>query len=155
MNFAGRSREITDVTEYLAADRDCRVLVSTDGFNDVWRYCTRQSLLGSARDVFARYPVDRICEVIHGILEDNRDRFEHDDIGFIIFDPFRTERIGGTAVLMGGTQPHEERRYRSEYASGQHDRWASGGDWSGSADEFAGAGIRVLSPTGDRDQGEG
>ena len=77
----------------------------------------RRSLLGGAKDVFERYPVDSICEMIHGILEENRGGFEHDDIGFIIMDPFRTERIDGAAVLMGGTQPHEEQRYLTEYAS--------------------------------------
>jgi hypothetical protein len=143
MNFAGRSKEITDVTEYRTADRNSRVFLSTDGFNDVWRFCTRRSLLGDAKDVFERYPVDCICERILGLLEENRGRFEHDDVGFIIIDPFRAERIGGTSIIMGGTQPHEERRYLSEYASGQHDRWVPGGEWGDCAGEFDGAGIYI------------
>ncbi len=146
MNFAGRSRVIADVGEYRTADRGGRILISSDGFDDVWRFCMRQSLLGGARDVFDRYPVDCICEMIHGILEEHRNRFEHDDIGFIIIDPFKVERIGGRTVLMGGTQPHEEKRYRSEYASGPHDRWVPGEEWSGSTEEFARAGIRILEP---------
>ncbi len=89
MNFAGRSKEIVDVTQYRMADRDSRVLISTDGFDDVWRFCMHQSLLGGARDVFERYPVDGICEMISGILEENKGRFEYDDIGFIIIDPYR------------------------------------------------------------------
>ncbi len=144
MNFAGRSKVLTDMTEYRAADRNCRVLLSTDGFDDVWRFCMRQSLLGGAQDVFERYPVDCICEMIHGILEEKRGEFEHDDIGFIIIDPFKTIQIGGMAVILGGTRPHEEHRYLTEYATGQHDRWVPGGEWGDSADEFEGAGIRIL-----------
>ena len=143
MNFAGRSIEITDVTEYRTGDRNSRIFLSTDGFNDVWRFCTRRSLLGRAKDVFERYPVDRICERIHGILDENRGGFEHDDVGFIIIDPFRTERIGGPAIIMGGTRPHEEQRYLSEYAAGPHDRWVPEEEWGNSAGELNGAGIWI------------
>ena len=125
MNFAGRSKDIVDVTEYRLMDRDSRVLISTDGFDDVWRFCVRQSLLGGASDVFKRYPVDSICEMIHGILEENKGRFEYDDIGFIIIDPFRAETIKGKSVLMGGTRPHEEKRFQEEYLYGSYDQWIS------------------------------
>ncbi|HOT44089.1 MAG TPA: hypothetical protein PLM53_08575 [Spirochaetota bacterium] len=148
MYFAGRSREIADVIEYRVADRNSRVLVSSDGFDDVWRFCIRRSLLGGAREVFERYAVDSICEMIHGILEENRGAFEHDDIGFIILDPFRLERIDGTAVVMGGTRPGEEHRYLTEYASRRNDRWVPGEEWGASAEEFDGAGIRILAHGG-------
>ena len=133
-----------DVTQYRTVDRDIRLLLSTDGFDDVWRFCMRQSLLGGARDVFARYPVDSICEMIHGILEENRDNFEYDDIGFIIIDPYRTERIGTAAVIIGGTRPYEEQQYLSEYASGLYDRWVPDVQWGDHDEVFAGAGIQVL-----------
>ena len=144
MNFAGRSKDIVDVTQYQTANRDIRVLLSTDGFDDVWRFCMRQSLLGGASDVFARYSVDNICEMISGILQENSGRFEYDDIGFIIIDPYRTERIGGTAVIMGGTRPYEEQKYLSEYASGPHDRWVPNGQWNEHDEVFAWAGIRAV-----------
>jgi hypothetical protein len=143
MNFAGRSKEIIDVTEYRLVDRDSRVLISTDGFDDVWRFCMRQSLLGGASDVFKRYPVDGICEMIFGILEENKGRFEYDDIGFIIIDPFQAETIKGTAVLMGGTRPYEEKQFQKEYPHGHYDQWISGLRWSDYADIFAGAGIQI------------
>ena len=144
MNFAGRSKEIVDVIEYRIPDRQARVLLSTDGFDDVWRFCLRQSLLGGASDVFARYPVDGICEMISGILEENRDRFEYDDVGFIILDPHRMERIGATAVMIGGTRPYEEKQYQLEHASLAHDRWIPDGQWGDHDDVFAQAGIHVL-----------
>ena len=133
-----------DVTQYRTADRDIRVLLSTDGFDDVWRFCMRQSLLGGASDVFARYPVDGICEMISGILEENKDRFEYDDIGFIIIDPFRTEWIMETAVIMGGTRPYEEQQYLAEYAAGSNDQWVPDGQWGEHNEVFARAGIRVV-----------
>jgi hypothetical protein len=144
MNFAGRSKEIVDVTQYRVVDRNGRVLISTDGFDDVWRFCLHQSILGGVRDVFTRYPVDGICEMISGILDENKDRFEYDDIGFILLDPNRMERIGTAAVIMGGTRPYEEKKYRSEYASGAHDRWVRDGEWDEHDEVFAGAGIHVL-----------
>lgn len=144
MNFAGRSREIADVTEYRTADRDGRVLISTDGFDDAWRFCMGQPIPGGARELFEQCPVDGICDMIHGVLEEDRGRFEYDDIGFIMMDPFRTERIRGRAVMMGGTQPFQEKRFLSEYASGLHDRWVPDGQWGGHDDLFAGAGIRVI-----------
>jgi hypothetical protein len=82
--------------------------------------------------------------MIHGILEENRDNFEYDDIGFIIIDPYRTERIRATAVIIGGTRPYEEQQYLSEYASGLHDRWVPDVQWGDHDEVFAWAGIRVL-----------
>ena len=82
--------------------------------------------------------------MIHGILEENRNSFEYDDIGFIIIDPYRTERIGVATVIMGGTRPYEEQQYLSEYASGSHDRWVPDGQWGNYDEVFAGAGIRVI-----------
>jgi hypothetical protein len=143
MNFAGRSKEIVDVTQYRAADRDSRVLLSTDGFDDVWRFCLRQSLLGGASDVFMRYQIDGICEMIHGVLEENKGSFEYDDIGFIIIDPFRVEKIEGTAVLMGGTRPHEEKRFQEQYPHGCYDQWITALRWNEYADVLTGAGIQI------------
>ncbi len=144
MYFAGRSKEIADVSEYRMDDPNGRVLISTDGFDDIWRFCMRRSLLGGAREVFSRQRLEGICEMILGILDENKGVFEHDDIGFMIIDPFRINRIGGTAVLMGGTKPHEEIRYLSEYPSGSHDRWVHGGEWGDCVDVLDGAGIRTL-----------
>lgn len=144
MNFAGRSKGIVDVTQYRVPNRDIRVLLSTDGFDDVWRFCLRHSLLAGARDVFERYPVDGICEMITEILEKNSDRFEYDDIGFIILDPNRMEPIGGGTVIMGGTRPFEEKSYRLQYTPEAYDRWIPDAEWAGQKEMLAGAGIRVL-----------
>lgn len=146
MNFAGRSREIVDVTQCRVTDRHQRVLLSTDGFDDVWRFFLRQSLVGSASEVFRRYPVDEICEMISGILEKNEGRFEYDDVGFILLDPFCMERVEGKVVIMGGTRPYEEKQYRSDYLSGSHDQWVEDDAWRDHEDLLAGAGIQVRVP---------
>jgi hypothetical protein len=96
-----------------------------------------------ASDVFARCPVDCICEMISGILQENSGRFEYDDIGFIIIDPYRTERILGTTVIMGGTRPYEEQQYLSQCTSGVYDRWVPEGQWGEYDEAFAWAGIRA------------
>ncbi len=144
MKFAGRSKDIADVTEYTTSDRDCRVLISTDGFNDVWRFCLRHSLLGGTSDVFKRYPVDKICELISGILAENEGRFEYDDIGFIIIDPFRVQKKEVKAVLMGGTTAYEETQFQEKCASESSDYWVTDEKWSDVTGEFSGAGIKIL-----------
>jgi hypothetical protein len=143
MNFGGRSREIVDVSELRMTDHNGRVIISTDGFNDLMRFCVRTSIFSSEVEIFTAYPLDSIGELVHGIIGSNRGTFEHDDIGFIIIDPFRIGRIGGPAVFIGGTRPHEEKRFQEEYAQGFYDRWISRPRWSEFADIFAGAGIIV------------
>ncbi|MCE5266080.1 MAG: hypothetical protein LLG97_21425, partial [Deltaproteobacteria bacterium] len=81
---------------------------------------------------------------LYGTLDERGNGVEHDDIGLILLDPNRMERIPGMAVLIGGTRPFEEERYRSEYASGSHDRWLPDRCWSEHEREFAGAGIGLL-----------
>ena len=143
MNFGGRSREIVEVSEHRMTDRNSRVVISTDGFNDLLRYCVSRSILTSMAELFTAYPVDSIGELIHGIIESNRGMFEHDDIGFVVIDPFLIERIGGHTVIIGGTRPHEEKRFQEEYPRGPYDRWISGARWGEYADMFSGAGIQV------------
>jgi len=143
MNFGGRSREIVEVSEHRLTDRNIRVIISTDGLNDLIKYCISRSIFASAAEMLTTYPVDSIGELIHGIISSNRGMFEHDDIGFVVIDPFRIERIEGHMVLIGGTRPHEEKRFREEYQREAYDRWISGAGWSKYADVFAGAGIQV------------
>jgi hypothetical protein len=145
MDFAGRSRQIVDVTEHRVSDPNHRVLLSTDGFDDVWRYYLRQSPAGTTRGVLERIGLDGIGEVISGILEEHRGRFEYDDVGFILLDPGAVERVKGKALIMGGTRPFEEKRYRLQYTPEAYDRWIPDAEWAGQEEMLAGAGIHVLS----------
>ena len=144
MDFAGRSRQIVDVTEHRVSDPNHRVLLSTDGFDDVWRYYLRQSPAGTTRGVLERVGLDGIGEVISGLLEEHRDRFEYDDVGFILLDPGAVKPVKGKALIMGGTRPFEENRYRLQYTPEAHDRWIPDAEWAGQEEMLDGAGIRVL-----------
>jgi len=144
MDFAGRSRRIVEVMEHRVSDRNVRVLLSTDGFDDVWRFCLRRSLVGSAREVLERVPLDGIGEKIFGILKEQRGRFEYDDVGFILLDPNAVQRLKGRALIMGGTRPFEEECYRQQYTPEAHNRWLPDAQWDEQEEMLAGAGIRVL-----------
>ncbi len=147
MNFAGRSRLIADCTEHRVTDRGSRVVLSTDGFDDLLRYCKKHSLYPRLSRVLADVPVDRICEEMHDVLDAHRGKIEHDDIGLIVIDPFAfTGGRGEKTVLIGGTKPYEEMRYSADYASGPRERWAAEGEWAECADLFSGAGILVKAP---------
>jgi len=144
MDFAGRSRRIVEVMEHRVSDRNVRVLLSTDGFDDVWRFCLRRSLVGSAREVLERVGLDGIGEKIFGILKEQRGRFEYDDVGFILLDPNAVQRLKGRALIMGGTRPFEEECYRQQYTPEAHNRWLPDAQWDEQEEMLAGAGIRVL-----------
>jgi len=144
MDFAGRSRQIVDVAEHRVSDPNRRVLLSTDGFDDVWRFYLRRSTDGSARGLLERVGLDGIGEAISGILEEHRDRFEYDDVGFILLDPKAVERVKGKALIMGGTRPFEEKHYRLHYTPEAYDRWIPDAQWAGQEEMLDGAGIRVL-----------
>ena len=117
MNFAGRSLEVTDVTEHRLEDPAVRIIISSDGFGDLFRFCLKQALIPGMAEVLSRNKPEGVCTMVHGILDANAGRFEHDDIGFMLIDPFATARCGDAEVLVGGTRPNEEKRYRDSGAS--------------------------------------
>jgi hypothetical protein len=144
MNFAGRSRAIDDVSEHRLESAGVRVLITTDGFGDFLRISAIRSPLAGAMDIFAASPLERAGERMHAVLRESNGGIEHDDIGFMIIDPFRVRRDCGGAVIIGGTRPHEEEHFLKEYADGSRDRWIAARDWSDSTEELSGAGIEVL-----------
>lgn len=143
MVFAGRSREIVDVIRYRVTDSNVRVVIHSDGFDDLFRYCIRQSFLSRLSDVFITLPVDRICERIYRVLGDNAGLFEHDDIAFIVMDPCRLHGIEEKSVLIGGTQPHEEKLFRTVSENDDPDLWVPSGAWSYATTAFLKSGITI------------
>jgi hypothetical protein len=144
MVFAGRSQEIVDVTEYHVTDRNVRVFIYSDGFDDLFRFCVKQSLLTSMSDAFTTLSVDRIGERMHRVLGENAGLFEHDDIALIAMDPFRLAGVEVKRVLIGGTQPHEERSFRTAYEGDDLDLWVPHVRWVNSAEAFLKSGITIL-----------
>ena len=144
MVFAGRSREITDVVEYRRTDSGIRVVMHSDGFDDLSRFCIQQSFLSRISDVFISRPIDCICEQIHCFLEKNDGLFEHDDIAVIIMDPFRLPYAQKKRVLIGGTKPHEEKRFRAERENSDLSLWTPNVEWETAAEAFLKSGILIL-----------
>jgi hypothetical protein len=130
MNFAGRSMGITDATGLRVDDPAVRIIISSDGFNDLFRFCLRRSLFSSVASVLTGNTLSGVCGKIHEVLDGYRGEFEHDDIGFVFIDPFRVPKIGGMAALMGGTGPAEERNYLEWIAHGTVDRWLAREEWN-------------------------
>lgn len=143
MDFAGRSREIVDVIEHRVTDRNARVVIYSDGFDDLFHYCIRQSVLSRLSDAFTHFPVDRLGEQIHRLLGENAGLFEYDDIACIVMDPFRLVGVDVKRVLIGGTQPHEEKYFRSGDDHMEENRWVPQTGWADAAEAFLKSGITI------------
>lgn len=143
MVFAGRSREIVDVIEHRVTDRNARVVIYSDGFDDLFNFCIRQSFLTCLSDAFTAFPVDRLGERMHRMLGKNAGLLEHDDIAFIAIDPFRLADLEKRRVLIGGTQPHEEKRFRAGCENADLDRWVPHAGWATASESFLKSGITI------------
>lgn len=143
MNFAGRSTMIADCTEHRIRDRGLRVVLSTDGFNDLLRYCKKHAIYPRLSRVLADVPVDSIPEEMHRVLGEHRGSIEHDDIGLVVIDPFALGAPRDAAVLIGGTRPHEESRYQAASPDADGGSWEPGERWADRLERFEEAGILV------------
>lgn len=143
MVFAGRSREIVDVIKYRVTDRNVRVIIYSDGFDDLFHFCIRNSFFSSMSDAFTTLPVDCIGERMHNVLMENAGLIEHDDIAFIVIDPFRLVGTEAKRILIGGTQPHEEKNFRTGHENGEADRWIPHRVWDAAVETFLKSGITI------------
>jgi len=143
MVFAGRSLEIVGVTEHRLMDRNVRLALFSDGFDDLFRFCMRQSVFCRLSDAFITLPADHVGEQLHRTVEQNRGEFEHDDISCIVMDPFRLADAGGRCILIGGTQPHEEKRFRAVNGNGGRDCWVPERTWASAKEVFLQSGITI------------
>lgn len=143
MVFAGRSPEIVDVMEHRLTDGNARVVLFSDGFDDLLRFCIGRSFLCGLTDAFVSVPADCVGEQLHRVIEENCGAFEHDDISCLVMDPFRLVRLDEGRVLIGGTQPHEEKHYRAGNGNGLSDRWLPQERWAEAADTFLKSGITI------------
>jgi len=144
MIFAGRSREIIHVTEHRIRNRNSRILIYSDGFEDFSNFCIRQSFFSSWADAFSSLPVDCFCDQIHSILEKSSGLLEHDDVALIAIDPFRLAGMEDKRVLIGGTEPHEEKNFRTGCENGCLDKWLPHADWPAEQDSFNQWGITII-----------
>ena len=143
MVFAGRSREITDVIEYRVTDRNVRVVMHSDGLDDLLRFCIGQSHYSNISDAFTTFPIHDIGELIHDILMGTSGQFEHDDISLIAIEPFKLLGAEANRILMGGTCPHEETYFRKGSESVGVDHWIPQEEWALTPEIFFQSGIMI------------
>jgi hypothetical protein len=143
MVFAGRSQEIVDVVEYRMKDATARVVLFSDGFDDLFRFCLQRSFFCNLSDAFTAVPADCVGERLHGVLGEHAGLFEHDDIACIVMDPFCLTGTDDKRVLIGGTQPHEEKWFRTGNGNGDPDRWVPQGGWATAEEAFLKLGITI------------
>lgn len=135
MNFAGRSSQV-DVSEQLLTEERLRIVIATDGLNDVVRFGQETSRM----HLFLSDPVDEVGERVYRLLEGNGGI--HDDLGLIILNPFRVHP-SGDCVIVGGTTPGEESRFYRDAPSMIHNRWLSAPEWRENAEMLRVAGIQI------------
>ncbi len=110
MNFAGRSKQAPIIVKIPLENHDLRILLATDGFFDVVRHYYGYCPLGLPEELLS-HPVHRAAGLLHRAIEESREELTHDDIGLILFDPFRVGAIEHGPLLMGGTSPETEARF--------------------------------------------
>lgn len=114
MNFAGRSRDLSVIHQMPITETSDRIVLCTDGIWDL--VSPRMDEAGeSMLSMLVRHPVNEIPCVFEkeaaGYARDVTPK-NFDDAGIIVINPRILEYGYPLAVLMGGTTPQEETRYR-------------------------------------------
>ena len=146
MNFAGRSTELNDVTSIRINSQRDRILLATDGFNDVMNLI-RTGENGTIPDILLSTDVHEIAESIYNIMTEtdrrNRSRHEYDDIAVIVIDPGTLYNGHTRSILMGGTMPNDEVLFNATISSRSNSTWISDTDWQLYESMFNNLGITV------------
>ncbi len=144
MNFAGRSREILDITEHRIRNHDTRLIIATDGMNDIMKIISEDKHELSVVDTFMEQPVESVCASIRLVLEQDSDVSEYDDTSYIILDLFNLGSCDADTILMGGTRSQEEKRFRQWVTREDPETWVPAPEWNLCGNEFAQAGIVIV-----------
>jgi hypothetical protein len=126
MNFAGRSRNAGTVHSVEINDQGSRILIFTDGLQDFMKQMPPRGSLSGMPAEFLQDPVDSIAEKVFEGIRDHENRYEHDDIALIALDPFRVTSSAHESIIIGGTTPTEESRFREMDLSAD-DRFVASG----------------------------
>jgi hypothetical protein len=138
MNFAAKNTQV-DVSAHLLTEEQVRIVMATDGLNDVLKFGEKEE--SGILDMFLSAPVHEIGERLYRLLEGNGGR-EYDDVGLIILNPFRVPP-SGDCVIIGGTSPHEEVQFYRDVSSRIHNRWIPDAEWRDNMDMLRIAGIQI------------
>lgn len=128
MNFAGRSKGITGVMELVLKGSDYRLVMASDGLSDVARFCGTD-MPEMMKSFLSREHVHRIPEKLREMIQSAEAKGiagNYDDIGIIVVDPANLASDCHVQIMMGGTNPIEEKAYqRNVKGSGSRDEWLS------------------------------
>jgi hypothetical protein len=118
MNFAGRSTHYGEVYPMRLNRNHARVVLFTDGLGDYYKSISHNAEKNRLPEEIYGIPVHGAAAVIQKKMAEYCTGFEHDDIGFVILDPFAVDNSLEGSVILGGTTPIEEKRY---LAHGMHE----------------------------------
>ncbi len=110
MKFAGRSRQIPEINTFKLINPNLRIIIATDGFNDILYRCNGYRSENNNTD---KLPVQIVSVPPHQSIDQlyhllNSNKIEYDDIGIIVIDPFHLHIYNEKSVIFGGTTPKEE-----------------------------------------------
>lgn len=114
MNFAGRSKGISGVMELVLKGSEYRLVMASDGLSDVARFRSTD-MAGMMESFLSREPVHRIPEKLRGMIRSADAKGvagNYDDIGIIVVDPSHLKSDCDVQIMMGGTNPIEEKAYQ-------------------------------------------
>jgi hypothetical protein len=118
MNFAGRSTHYGEVYPVRLYRDHARVVLFTDGLGDYYKSISHNADKGRLPEELIGSPVHGAAAVIQKKIAEYREGFEHDDIGFVMLNPFALGNALEGSLILGGTTPIEEKRY---LARGMHE----------------------------------
>lgn len=146
MNFAGRSKGLSEVKVLTLREDAYRLVLASDGLADVARWYG-WDVPGMLRTFFVREPVHVIPELLRAMIqsaEAGGGAGNYDDIGILVVDPLRLTLDAAAQIMMGGTDPREEDAYqRRMQEAGSRGEWFSLQELPDRADHIAQCGIRI------------
>lgn len=146
MNFAGRSRGLSEVRVLPLSGDAYRLVLASDGLADVARWYG-WDVPGMLRTFFVRESVHQIPEILRAMIRSadaEGGAGNYDDIGVLVVDPLRLKLDAEAQIVMGGTDPREENAYQKRIReAGTREEWFSLQELPDRVDHVARCGIRI------------
>jgi hypothetical protein len=144
MNFAGRTKRLSNVRSIPLGNYPYRVIIASDGLADLARL-RRQGIEQMCADVLLHIPVHNVPEQLDRFLQYRKGGIEHDDIAIIVLNPEKMEPNLGPCLLIGGTSPRDERVFQEKKRNARiQDNWLDTSRLEIPPEELHIAGIRVV-----------
>jgi len=114
MNFAGRSKGISGAMEVVLKGSEHRLVLASDGLSDVARF-RGTDMAEMMKSFLSREQVHRIPQRLGDMIRSADAKGvagNYDDIGVIVVDPAHLASDCDVQIVMGGTNPIEEKAYQ-------------------------------------------